>query len=96
MSLAKQLHEQYGGKLLLYDFLSSNAYSDVISQKKAGWFGRSKMFNPTDLSDNAAELVLIDPRTRPLLQPTSMPDSGEINPLPVKPLAQCSQSLPLQ
>jgi hypothetical protein len=96
VSLAKQLRERYGSKLLLYDYLSSNAYSDVISQKKEGWFGRSKLFNPTDLSDNAAELVLIDPRTRPLLQPTSMPDSGEISPLPVRPVAQCSQSLPLQ
>ena len=96
VSLAKKLHEQYGDKLLLYDFLSSNAYSDVINQRKDGWFGRSTMFNPTDLSDNAAELVLIDPRTRALLQPTSMPDSGEINPLPVKLVAQCSQSLPIQ
>lgn len=96
VSLAKELHEQYGDKLLLYDFLSSNAYSDVIKQRKEGWFGRSKMFNPSDLSDNAAEFVLIDPHTRPLLQPTSMPDSGEIGPLPVKPVAQCSQSVPLQ
>jgi hypothetical protein len=61
---------------LLYDYLSSNAYSDVIPRRKDGWFGRSTMFNPSDLTDLAAELVLIDPNTRALLQPTSMPDSG--------------------
>ena len=96
VSLAKTLRDQYGETLLLYDYLSSNAYSDVITQNKNGWYGRSTMFNPTDLSDNAAELVLIDPRTRSLLEPTSMPESGEIKPLAVKPTTQCSQSLPIQ
>ena len=96
LSLAKELSGQYGKNVLFYDYLSSNAYSDVIEQHKDGWFGRSTMFNPTDLSDNAAELVLIDPNTRTLLQPTSMPESGEINPLPVKLPPSCNRSLPIQ
>ena len=82
-SLARQLKDEYGNEILHYSYLSSNAYSDVIQQKKNGWFGRSTLFTPNDLADNAAELVLIDPRTRPLLQPTSMPESGEIQSLPV-------------
>lgn len=80
-SLARKLHDQYRNEVLFYDYLSSNAYSYVIEQRKDGWFGRSTMFNPRDLSDNAAELVLIDPNTRPMLEPTSMPDSGEIKQL---------------
>lgn len=95
-ALAKKLSDEYGKRLLLYDYLSSNAYSDVIQQRKDGWFGRSTMFNPSDLTDLAAELVLIDPSTRALLQPTSMPDSGEISPLPVKLPPACNRSLPLQ
>ena len=95
-SLAKTLHDQYGDSILIYPYISSNAYSDVIAQKKDGWFGRSTMFNPSDLSDNAAELVLIDPHTRPLLQPSSMPESGEIKPLPVKLAPQCNQAMPIQ
>jgi hypothetical protein len=81
---------------LFYEYLSSNAYSDVIQKGKDGWFGRSTLFNSTDLADNAAELVLIDPSTRELLQPTSMPESGEIRPLPMKLPPQCSRVLPLQ
>jgi len=96
VSLARTLRGQYGETLLVYDYLSSNAYSDVIAQQKNGWFGRSTMFNPTDLSDNAAELVLVDPRTRSLLEPSSMPESGEIKPLALKLPAQCGQSLPVQ
>jgi hypothetical protein len=94
-SLARQLYQKYGQRILLYDYLSSNAYSDVIQQSKDGWFARSSMFNPTDMADNKAELVLIDPRTRPLLEPTSMPDSGEIRPIPVRLPDQCAGSLPL-
>jgi hypothetical protein len=96
ITLGRQLGAQYGKRVLLYDYLSSNAYSDVIAQRKEGWFARSTMFNPTDLSDNAAELVLIDARTRALLEPTSMPDSGDIKPLPVKLPPACSRSLPVQ
>ncbi len=96
MSLAKTIHGQYGESILLYGYLSSNAYSDVIAQNKNGWFGRSTMFNPTDLSDNAAELVLIDSHTRTLLEPSSMPESGEIKPLALKVPAQCSQPMPIQ
>ncbi len=96
VSLARKLNDQYRENILLYDGISSNAYSDVIEQKRNGWFGRSSVFNPTDLSNNAAELVLIDPRTRPLLEPTSMPESGEIKPLPVKTPDQCSASPPIQ
>ena len=96
ISLAKTVHGQYGETVLLYDYLSSNAYSDVIAKNKNGWFGRSTMFNPTDLSDNAAELVLIDPHTRALLEPSSMPESGEIKPVALKVPGQCSQSLPIQ
>lgn len=95
-ALARQLSAQYGKRLLLYDYLSSNAYSQVIEESRDGWFARSTTFNPMDLSDNAAELVLIDPATRPLLQPSSMPDSGEIKPLPVSLPQTCSRSLPLQ
>jgi hypothetical protein len=95
-SLATQLYTKYGQHILLYDYLSSNAYADVISQAKDGWFGRSTMFNPNDLSDNAAELVLIDPNTRSLLQPSSMPESGEIKPLPVRLPNECSRTLPIQ
>jgi len=96
ITLGRQLGNEYGKRVLLYDYLSSNAYSDVIEQRKEGWFARSTMFNPADLSDNAAELVLIDYRTRILLEPTSMPDSGEIKPLPVKLSAACNRSLPVQ
>jgi hypothetical protein len=96
ITLGRQLGTQYGTRVLLYDYLSSNAYSDVIEQRKEGWFARSSMFNPTDLSDNAAELVLIDPRTRALLEPTSMPDSGDIKPLPVRLSPSCNRSLPVQ
>ena len=94
VSLARTLHEQYGNDLVFYDGISSNAYSDVITQRKRGWFGQSSPFNPLDPSDNAAELVLIDPMTRPLLQPTSMPDSGEIPRLQVTVPQQCSRTLP--
>jgi hypothetical protein len=95
-ALAKKLSDEYGKRLLLYDYLSSNAYSDVIHQRRDGWFGRSTMFNPSDLTDNTAELVLIDPNTRALLEPTSMPDSGEISPLPVRLPPACNRSLPIQ
>ena len=93
--LARNLGGQYGKQVLFYDYLSSNAYSDVIEQRKKGWFARSTMFNPTDLSDNAAEMVLIDSNTRSLLEPTSMPESGEIKPLPVKLSSSCNRSLPV-
>jgi hypothetical protein len=96
LSLARQLRQEYGSQILLYDYLSSNAYSDVISQRKDGWFGRSTMFNPSDLSDNAAELVLVDPRTRALLQATAMPESGEIAPLGMKMPESCSRTVPIQ
>jgi hypothetical protein len=96
VGLAKGLHEKYGDTILFYDGISSNAPFDVIKQQKLGWFGRSSMFNPTDLTDNRAEFVLIDPVTRPLLEPTSMPDSGEIKPLPVALPSQCSRAMPLE
>jgi hypothetical protein len=95
LNLARDLRSDYP-KILFYNYLSSNAYADVIRQGKDGWFGRSTMFNPSDLADNAAELVIIDPNTRALLQPSSMPDSGEIKPLPVKLPPQCSRTLPVQ
>jgi hypothetical protein len=68
----------------------------VVEQKKEGWFGRSTMFNPRDLADNAAEFVLIDPRTRELLEPSSMPDSGEIKQLANRMPNKCNTSIPLQ
>jgi hypothetical protein len=39
------------------------------------------MFNPSDMADTAAKLVLVDPQTRSLLQPASMPGSGDIKTL---------------
>lgn len=96
IALARKLQEQYGQNLLLYDGISSNAYSDVIEQKKNAWFGRSSMFNASDLSDNTAELVLIDPKTRSLLEPSSMPESGEIKALGIRVPPQCSRPVPLQ
>lgn len=96
LSLGKELGGQYGNRVLFYEYLSSNAYSHVIEQQKDGWFARSTLFSPTDLSDNTAEFVLIDPNTRALLQPTSMPESGEIEPLPVILSPSCSRSLPIQ
>jgi hypothetical protein len=95
-SLARKLHDQYGDEIVFYDGISSNAYASVIEQRRRGWFGQSSPFNPLDPSDNAAELVLIDPATRPVLQPTSMPDSGEIPRLSVNMPEQCSRSLPIQ
>lgn len=95
-SLAHQLNQIYGQEIIYYQYLSSNAYSDVIRQNKDGWFGRSTLFNPSDMADNKAELVLIDPRTRPLLEPSSMPASGEIKPIAVRLPSQCSRSLPLR
>ena len=96
ISLAREVRNQYGPRILLYDGISSNAPYDVIKQDKDGWFGRSTPFNPSDLAHNDAELVLIDPRTRPLLQPTSMPDSGEISQLPIKLPSACNSPTPLQ
>jgi len=96
VALARELRSKYGDSILFYDGISSNAPYDVIKQRKLGWFGRSSTFNPTDLADNLAEFVLIDPATRPLLEPTSMPDSGEIKPLPVQMPPQCGRSMPLQ
>lgn len=85
-SLARQIYHTYGHKILLYRYLSSNAPFSVQKDGADGWFGRSTLFNPGNSSANDAELVLIDPTTRKLLQPTSMPDSGEIsfipNPIP--------------
>jgi len=96
IALARKLRDHYQGLLLFYDRISSNAYSEVITQKKDGWFGRSSMFNPSDLSDNSAELVLIDPKTRSLLKPSSMPDSGEIAPLSMRMPSQCSSPISIQ
>lgn len=96
MSLARKLHDQYGDRILFYDGIASNAYSAVIPQRKDGWFAHSTSFNPLDPSDNAAELVLIDPHTRPLLQPMSLPESGDISRMSVTMPEQCSRSLPLQ
>jgi len=45
---------------------------------------------------NAAEFVLIDPRTRQLLEPTSMLDGGEIKPFSEQMPNECSASIPLQ
>jgi hypothetical protein len=95
-SLARKLRDQYGDDIVFYDGISSNAYSSLIAQRKRGWFGRSSPFNPLDPSDNAAELVLIDPVTHPLLQPTAMPDSGEILHLSGNVPDQCNRSLPIQ
>lgn len=57
---------------------------------------QSTMPNTADLADNAAELLLVDPRTRSLLEPTGIPESGNIKPLAVTPSAQCSRSMPVQ
>ena len=96
ISLAQNLAPEYGQRVLFYDYLSSNAYSDVIEQSKDGWFARSTMFSPNDLADNAAELVLIDPHTRTLLKPSSMPESGEIEPLAPNLSLHCNRSMPVQ
>lgn len=96
VSLAQNLAPEYGQSVLFYDYLSSNAYSDVIEQRKDGWFARSTMFSPNDLSDNAAELVLIDPHTRALLKPSSMPESGEIEPLAPSLSEHCNRTMPIQ
>jgi hypothetical protein len=96
ISLGRKLHAQYGNEIVFYDGVTSNAYSDVIEQRKQGWFGRSTMFNASDFADNAAEMVLIDANTRQLLEPTSMPESGEIKPLPNRIPSQCSTPIPLR
>jgi hypothetical protein len=95
-SLAQKLLDQYRDEVLFYDALSSNAYPYVVEQRKNGWFRRSTMFEPTDLSSNGAELALVDPKTRPLLEPTSMPESSGIKQLLVTILDQCSRLLPIQ
>lgn len=95
MSLGKALRQQYGDVLLLYDGASANAYYEVAKQRKSGWFALSDL-NWTDPSNNTAELVLIDPRTRSFLEPASRLEGGELQPFPVKVPAQCSQSIPLQ
>jgi hypothetical protein len=96
VALGVKIHDQYSNNIVFYDGVTSNAYSDVIEQKKEGWFGRSTMFNPSDLADNAAEFVLIDPRTRSLLEPSSMPESGEISSLANRMPQECSTSIPLR
>jgi hypothetical protein len=96
LSLVTELKPQYGDSILYYNYLSSNAYSDVISQRKAGWFARSSLFNTNDPFDNTAELVLIDPQTRELLEPSSMLESGEISAVKAVVPPQCSRPLPLQ
>ena len=94
--LAQELWPEYGSRVLFVDYLSSNASYEVMHRGKDGWFGRDTMFNPSDMANNAAELVLIDPQTRSLLQPTSMPSSGDIRPLQMPLPEQCQRSLPLQ
>lgn len=94
--LAQELWPEFGRSVLFVDYLSSNAPYEVMRQGKDGWFGRSTLFNTSDMADNAAELVLVDPRTRQLLQPTSMPSSGDVKPLPMSLAAQCERNLPLQ
>lgn len=94
-SLAQGVVQRYGGRITVVDYLSSNAYSEVKAKGTDGWFGRSEMFNPSDANDNAAELVLVDPRTRQLLGPSSWPDSGEISPLNLRMPPQCSRAMPL-
>ncbi|MEO9169069.1 MAG: hypothetical protein ABI230_11755 [Aestuariivirga sp.] len=96
ISLAQNLRPQYGEEILFYDYLSSNAYSDVIAQSKGGWFARSTMFTPNDLSKNAAELVLIDPKTRKQLVPSSMPESGEIEPIAQAAAKECFRPMPIE
>lgn len=95
VTLARELHAKYGDSILFFDGISSNAPYGVMQQRKLGWFGRSSPFNPTDLADNLAEFVLIDPATRSLLEPTAMPDSGEIKPLTVQMPSQCSRTMPI-
>lgn len=94
--LARTMRSEYGRRISIVDYLSSNAYSEVIEQRTEGWFGRSQLFNPSDLADNAAELVLIDPRTRALLEPSSMPTSGDIGVLRVRLPPQCSGPVSMQ
>ena len=96
MTVTRKLHDEYGNEIFFSNTLTSKAYPFVIQQGKNGWFGRSTLFNPTDDSDNEAELVLVDPRTRPLLEPTSMPDSGEIRQLPVEVAEQCGGVSPIR
>ncbi len=95
-SLADAVRAQYGNDILLIDYLSSNAYSEVNARQKLGWFGRSSVFNTRDPADNRAELVIIDPKTRPLLSPSSMPYSGEIGDLPVRLEKICEAPVSLQ
>jgi hypothetical protein len=90
ISLAGSLRQQYGSHVLFVDYHSSNAYAEVIERNLDGWFGSSSSFNVNDPADNRAELVLIDPRTRPLLEPSSMPTSGEIKSFSQRLPEQCS------
>ena len=94
--LAQKLYQQFGDRLIYVDYLASNAGSEVNTHALDGYFGRSEMFNPSDLANNVAELVLIDPSTRQLLEPTSFPESGEIRPLPVRIPDQCNQAVSVQ
>ena len=94
-SLAGGVAGQYGGSVLVVNYLSSNAYTEVQARGKDGWFGRSELFNPSDPTDNAAELVIVDPQTRGLLAPYSWPMSGEIKPTQGGVPAQCGRSMPL-
>lgn len=95
-SLAQQLYPTYGGRVLFYRYLSSNAPFSVQKDGADGWFGRSTMFIPENPSALDAELVLIDPATRQLLQPTSMPDSGEISSVPNPVPNVCARQMPVQ
>jgi len=98
ISLSHTVKSSYGEAILYYPYLTSNAYSDVIQQRKDGWFGRSSMFNPKDAADNTAELVITDPTTRRLLTTSSDLTAGEIGNTPslwYRP-EQCVRNLPLQ
>jgi hypothetical protein len=94
--LEQKLRQQFGDRLLYVDYLASNAATAISAKRLDGYFGRSEMFNPTDLADNLAEVVLVDPLTRQLLEPTSFPESGEIRPLPVRIPEQCNLPVSIQ
>ena len=94
-SLARNVERQYDDAVLVVNYLSSNATTEVIKKEKYGWFGRSELFNPSNPTDNIAELVVIDPHTRNSLEPTSWPRSGEIRPVAGYVPSQCNKPMSL-
>jgi hypothetical protein len=66
--------------------------NDLGKYTLAAWIERGISL-PTDMTDSEAETMLIEPRTRLLLEPIGMLESGEIKPLPMRGPDRCGRGI---